>query len=206
MRKGMLSIAAVLMLGSLQAQAAPASAEKVNGAGFASPTSVIRRAAARTKLGAQSLLMRTQTRFLRWTPTYKVALANGSTNQVQTPGIKQDRERIIKVSNLGESGIANVFGAVPVSAHVMLKKFGARPLSKVLEWARTDKFQIELESPTGDKTRILKDAQSTGLVTPVEFNLKLNAGRNVLTYWRNGSAGVAGARGSRTIVLDYDGT
>ena len=73
---------------SLSAQAA--TLQPANGPGFATATSPVGRAAARAKLAAQTGVMLVQTRFLRWTPTYKIALVNGSSVKINDLRIRED--------------------------------------------------------------------------------------------------------------------
>ena len=104
-----------------------------------------------------------------------------------------------RVSGLKESGgILRGTLLLPVSGHT--------GKANALKWAKTDTYDLVIESPSQGTQYLARNAKSQDVITAHEIELKLKKGEKVtLKYIRSGSLGPSGFHEGRVMEFVWDG-
>jgi hypothetical protein len=108
---------------------------------------------------------------------------------------------IMRVSGLGKSNVLDLVGLMPVSGHVGSTR--EEKLARAAEYARTNKYRIEVEHPDGQVEHI-QPIDSTGFVTPHELQIHLQTGKTIVRFTPTATM-VEGYLNGRTIELHWNG-
>jgi hypothetical protein len=108
-----------------------------------------------------------------------------------------DHPLVYQVRGLGRDGSLAVKVAMPVSAHV------PAAYGSVARYAQENVYGTMFVDAKGRRTR--DTIASTGLVTWHDMLLRLQPGRNELSFSPDGSAGVSQYRSGRSVILEWPG-